>query len=324
MAEPSPRKRGEANLRPSPGRVHSLAPQAGRGESARHLSASCGLRSACRVRRITGKIPTATMRSAASAPSSKWPRVAELIDVGRERFDVERAQQQRRRQFLQAIDEDQQRRAAERRPQQRQLDAPRRSRRGAAPSVRAASSRLRRDARRGRRQRSRSRWRGSASRRRSRSRAAEPATTRPRRRTADRARDRVEPIVDARPAATAGRAPARCRESHSRGPRSSARSRVERAAAHARGRHGDDAEAERGKRSPPRTSRPSSEMRRGRSRRAARTSRRSTTSPSRKPNGSDEAEQRPAARRKRRERGAGPPVSAIGAASVRGGAAETA
>ena len=73
--------------------------------------------------RITGRMPAATISSAASAPSSKLPRRGELVDVGRQGLDVERPQQQRHRQFLQAIDEDQQCRRPQRRPQQRQMDA---------------------------------------------------------------------------------------------------------------------------------------------------------------------------------------------------------
>src|SRR5262249_45238423 len=46
----------------------------------------------------------------------------ELVDVGRERLDVEWPQQQRRRQFLQAVDEHQKRRAPHRRAGERQMD----------------------------------------------------------------------------------------------------------------------------------------------------------------------------------------------------------
>src|SRR5262245_6517494 len=49
----------------------------------------------------------------------------ELIDVGGERLHVERPQQQRRRQLLEAIDEHQQRRAGDRRPGERQMDGAR-------------------------------------------------------------------------------------------------------------------------------------------------------------------------------------------------------
>src|SRR5215831_1722912 len=72
--------------------------------------------------RMTGRMPTATMMRAASEPCSKLPRGGELVDIGRERLDVERTQEQRRRQFLEAINENPQRRPEDRRLGERQVD----------------------------------------------------------------------------------------------------------------------------------------------------------------------------------------------------------
>ncbi len=61
---------------------------------------------------------------------------------GRQRLEVERAQDQRRRQFLHAVDEHQQRRRNQCRPQQRQMHFPRKAAQGLRPSVRAAAATL--------------------------------------------------------------------------------------------------------------------------------------------------------------------------------------
>src|SRR5215510_73471 len=47
---------------------------------------------------------------------------SELVDIGRERLDIKRTQEQRRRQFLEAINEDQQRLPKDRRLGERQVD----------------------------------------------------------------------------------------------------------------------------------------------------------------------------------------------------------
>ena len=69
----------------------------------------------------------------------KAPAASELVDIGRERLDVEGTQEQRRRQFLEAINEDQQRRPEDRRLGERQVDRAREGPRF-APSRRATSS----------------------------------------------------------------------------------------------------------------------------------------------------------------------------------------
>ena len=135
------------------------------------------------------------MSRAASEPSSKLPAGGELIDVGRQRLDIERAQQQRRRQFLQAIDEHQQRRAPQRRAQQRQMDRPDQRRTGACRAC-ARRRRVRSRCARGRPARSRSRWRGSAPRRRQITAALEPASTRPTCDAGEAPRDGVDRLVD--------------------------------------------------------------------------------------------------------------------------------
>ena len=97
-----------------------LAPLAGRRISAsRPYAGPLGM-SENRVSHATGPMLAATISSAASAPSSKLPRRV-LVDRGRQRLDVQRPQQQRRRQFLQAIHEHHDDRAEHRRPQQRQM-----------------------------------------------------------------------------------------------------------------------------------------------------------------------------------------------------------
>ena len=53
--------------------------------------------SAKRVSQTTGTMLAATISSAASDPCSKLPRLARLVDRGRQRLHVQRPQQQRRR-----------------------------------------------------------------------------------------------------------------------------------------------------------------------------------------------------------------------------------
>ena len=76
-----------------------------------------------RASRITGRRPTSTMASAAIGAVLVGAARRLAIEMRRQRLEIERAQEQRRRQLLHAVDEDEERRRAERRPDQRQVDA---------------------------------------------------------------------------------------------------------------------------------------------------------------------------------------------------------